>query len=565
MSAPTTQIISAAAIRQEFEDLVRRDLLGPAGGEQEIITEQSVRNRYLLGMLAPLKGTEVEEDTGELADDTGDNAEEGKAEPSTPVKHGTTPSTFGFSFCLGVVETEFEVQARWGQYVREQDPEGKPVWKRYPRGGAKKIPLAEGNVPEWSPEAESPQVTVRGRIRRRADHWSVTLFLSNEQEEGRPRDVYWLFQAQLEVCGSFSRRPGQGHVSTLDEISRLEDQTNEMLYGREVEFARGHGISVEWELGEESWDHAIAIRTAAMPRTIVRTVQQQEVPGLITDMKALAEAGDADFAGMLRPLATAYRQWIEELDARRIAESDLAAYAEAATQVIDRARQVLQRLQDGITLLEINEDARHAFRFANQAMWQQRVRSVWIDLRKSEPASQLADVDIPKNRSWRAFQLAFILMNLPGLSSLDHADRGTGPFAGADLLWFPTGGGKNRSVSGAGSLRDGDPASSEERRRARWRERCRSVDAVHAPVAHVAAVPARGHSDVRLRADPPCEQEPLGRDSVPVGPLGGAQDHPESHQPIGRSRGSVAEWKAAGVRRRIAAPVSGLPVVRNAD
>jgi hypothetical protein len=52
MSAPSSQLTSAATIRQEFEDLVRRDLLGPAGGEQEVITEQSVRNRYLLGMLA---------------------------------------------------------------------------------------------------------------------------------------------------------------------------------------------------------------------------------------------------------------------------------------------------------------------------------------------------------------------------------------------------------------------------------------------------------------------------------------------------------------------------------
>jgi hypothetical protein len=60
----------------------------------------------------------------------------------------------------------------------------------------------------------------------------------------------------------------------------------------------------------------------------------------------------------------------------------------------------------------------------------------------------LADVDIPKNRSWRAFQLAFILINLPGLTSLDHPDRGTSSYAGADLLWFPTGGGKTEAYLG---------------------------------------------------------------------------------------------------------------------
>ena len=57
-------------------------------------------------------------------------------------------------------------------------------------------------------------------------------------------------------------------------------------------------------------------------------------------------------------------------------------------------------------------------------------------------------MDIPKNRSWRAFQLAFILINLPGLTSLHHPDRGTGSYAGADLLWFPTGGGKTEAYLG---------------------------------------------------------------------------------------------------------------------
>ncbi len=61
--------MSASAMRGESFDLIRRDLLGLAGGEQEIITERSVRTRYLLGMLAPRKVIEVEEEAvDELAD-----------------------------------------------------------------------------------------------------------------------------------------------------------------------------------------------------------------------------------------------------------------------------------------------------------------------------------------------------------------------------------------------------------------------------------------------------------------------------------------------------------------
>ncbi len=39
--------MSTAPLRQEFEDLIRRDLLGPAGGEQEAIGRPS--------LLAPLR------------------------------------------------------------------------------------------------------------------------------------------------------------------------------------------------------------------------------------------------------------------------------------------------------------------------------------------------------------------------------------------------------------------------------------------------------------------------------------------------------------------------------
>jgi len=37
----------------ELEEMVLKDLLGPAGGPTEIVTERNVRGRYVLGLLAP--------------------------------------------------------------------------------------------------------------------------------------------------------------------------------------------------------------------------------------------------------------------------------------------------------------------------------------------------------------------------------------------------------------------------------------------------------------------------------------------------------------------------------
>jgi hypothetical protein len=60
----------------------------------------------------------------------------------------------------------------------------------------------------------------------------------------------------------------------------------------------------------------------------------------------------------------------------------------------------------------------------------------------------MSTIDQPGNCSWRLFQLAFILLNLPGCTDLHHPERGIDPSAMADLLWFPTGGGKTEAYLG---------------------------------------------------------------------------------------------------------------------
>ncbi len=84
-------------------------------------------------------------------------------------------------------------------------------------------------------------------------------------------------------------------------------------------------------------------------------------------------------------------------------------------------------------------------------MWQQRVRSTYsrqVRKKELEPGAPLDPLDIPRNRSWRVFQLAFVILNLPGLTRLDHEDRCHETEAVADLLWFATGGGKTEAYLG---------------------------------------------------------------------------------------------------------------------
>jgi hypothetical protein len=168
---------------------------------------------------------------------------------------------------------------------------------------------------------------------------------------------------------------------------------------------------------------------------------------LVVDMKELAETPQADMAAKLEPLLTAYEAWIAERE-QELKPPEFDLHRDAGEQALDRCREALRRIQAGIDLIGSDEQAFAAFQFANKAMWLQRVRSIYAQRRRRGEEVALADVDIPKNHSWYPFQLAFVLLNLPGITGLDHDDRSSAPAAIADLLWFPTGGGKTEAYLG---------------------------------------------------------------------------------------------------------------------
>jgi hypothetical protein len=70
---------TAFAVRQELEEIIYKDLLGPAGGEREEFDEGSVSDRYLVGQLAPQKrrGSGVEIIEEDLDSHTNEEEESG--------------------------------------------------------------------------------------------------------------------------------------------------------------------------------------------------------------------------------------------------------------------------------------------------------------------------------------------------------------------------------------------------------------------------------------------------------------------------------------------------------
>ncbi|MCI0665317.1 MAG: hypothetical protein L0220_30010, partial [Acidobacteria bacterium] len=108
------RIPSPMQIRAELEDLVLKDLLGPAGGLAEEVTEPSVRDRYLVGMLAPTQQDLSPEEFDELAEGGSGTLEDGTPEYTGPTAKTMFPSSFGMTFCIDTDVKEFQIIARWG-------------------------------------------------------------------------------------------------------------------------------------------------------------------------------------------------------------------------------------------------------------------------------------------------------------------------------------------------------------------------------------------------------------------------------------------------------------------
>jgi hypothetical protein len=299
-------------------------------------------------------------------------------------------------------------------------------------------------------------------MRRRDDEWIISLFLVNGQAEPAERkDEAWLFQPQLEVDDRegrpiFRRRSRRRNPSRGDADTRAESEAIGMIYRQHLEFAVGHGVGAHVDRDSNDRTRAVRIRTTVIPAHDVpqhRPPEPNDIPGLaelVLDMKALAESPPKELRAKLAALPREYQAWIEGEAARAKAETDrLDEYRDAAAAALDRCRRALERIEEGIALIASDEKAQQAFQFANRAMWLQRVHSLFAEKVRRGETPRLEDLDVVANRTWYPFQLAFVLINLPGLTRLDYPDRlAEGDRATADLLWFPTGGGKTEAYLG---------------------------------------------------------------------------------------------------------------------
>ena len=260
---------------------------------------------------------------------------------------------------------------------------------------------------------------------------SASCFLVNRRtpDEAQP-DCAYAFQAEIEM------RANEGFVPRPDlrgaRAEEWDDQVADLHYADTPEYATGHGVSAEWDLEDGG---CRAIRTAWVGAAEVEKTAAVDVPGVELAMEVLGRLDGGPAAGQaLDPLVEQYRGWIEAR--RREVESGplQGSRRETAEQLLDYAAVAADRMASGVARLGEDADLLDAFRVAN--------RAVARALRR-----RLGDQIGPDGPRWRPFQLAFLLLNLPGLADPRDPHRET-----VDLLFFPTGGGKTEAYLGLAAV-----------------------------------------------------------------------------------------------------------------
>jgi len=245
-----------------------------------------------------------------------------------------------------------------------------------------------------------------------------------------------------------------------------EEKSIDLLYRNKRTYAIGHGCAAEWKGGAES--PVLRVEAVSLPAyevvsltpNIFLTDESEsylldpdgERQSVTVSMKELAD-GTAEGRTQVETVLRLYSEWIQ---ARTAEIPDLPErFREAAHRHMMLADAALARMTTGWEMVGSDHIAERAFRWANEAMLDQQVRSN-LPLREVERGKDDVlrvkgihpKLETPSGRgTWRPFQIAFILASLPELVEPSEKERSL-----VDLIFFPTGGGKTEAYLGASAI-----------------------------------------------------------------------------------------------------------------
>jgi hypothetical protein len=476
---------------------------------QEILTNGTPLTRYGIGVLysgAAVGGTAIGESSpGEDVDLTGvpgvAQSEDNPEGPPVEIK-GTLrfdeadsddfdltdantfkPSAMAISFlCRIPAGASLSVSVRGAHYEKlaaHIPGVTKPVdwWRRRPFTLVGSVPgsvlLREVNrlkIVTMAAEGEEPGISPTTRVFSRRLPGSddpelrlVTVAVVNQVVGTGPSSALFQMGFTVTAAGGLLIEP-YPEVELPDRDD--EDQSIDLLYRHKRTYAIGHGCAADW--ANDATTSATCVEAVAMPAyevvsltpNIYRTNPDGsyvldavgERQAVTVSMKALAD-GTAEGAQQVEAVLSMYEQWIGEREAE--IPGLLQRFQPAATRHMASARAALERMQVGWALVNGDDTARQAFRWANEAMLYQQVRSNFplreVQRGKDDILRAVGPHPTPAlppgKGTWRPFQIAFVLASLPELVEPTRSTRSL-----VDLIFFPTGGGKTEAYLGASAI-----------------------------------------------------------------------------------------------------------------
>ena len=419
--------------RQNFVKKLRALLIGPRIADELISTNPC--DQYLYGYLWPsFRNKPVKDLNLELEDDDleaisnhystylGDDQEGTDLNESIPLGQKYKQCSLGLSFQVPSNADGIVAHIKYGKY--EYDPDTHQ-WKRHEYLYDYRLSIKSKRY------KISDDISLDLICHENAGIYICTATLINVTEEN-PNDnrqvqtAKCIFQPELrltlEPLGlQFLPRP----LPVTGNLSN-ESKMYEMLYINKRPAAFGHGVSATWN------KDLTTIYSSFVPTFEVNPVDKEcshifkDASAKALNCKYLGSADKDALVNSLEQFASSYHDWIGSL-----AESELlkdSFFKNTADNNLANCKKALSRIK--VSIQALNEDPKFlkSFQLANRSI---DLQNQWKSGKKSG------------SFSWRPFQLGFFLLVIESFVSPSQASLDV-----ADLLWFPTGGGKTEAYLG---------------------------------------------------------------------------------------------------------------------
>ena len=474
-------------IREKFLDEVNAFFVGPRSQNELLPIDNLPLDIYTAGILFPISAPKEDSDSNDDdkgSNDKDDGIDEQESEPFFK------QNSIGLKTEINSGTKKIKIKINYGKYIRNKDG----VWERHeldPKKQNHEIDLLKTNSQYDEFEIKDDSGNTESKIWWKIYNDSVlNIFLENPQHwveyDDKSKQAKKRVEKKADEIISFEEAQRKNNENTLFQPSITletvdnpntfksaspnstyftpeEDELFDMLYREKKIFASGYGCAADWNESQNPQSIQTSIIPVFYEEEIAKESKDQNDPDkpFSVDMFDLScfddfeddESNRKIILTLLEPLAAQYGQWItaKQTDANKIfADPNLSALA---NKNLKNCENVLERIQDGLELLRDskNDKILKAFILTNRAMLYQRLHFNFAlkNFKSEKNDHKLIELDVmkPKQAYWYPFQIAFLLMSLRGIAFKQHPDNST-----ADLLWFPTGGGKTEAYLGIASF-----------------------------------------------------------------------------------------------------------------